>query len=489
MKKAYVLFFSIFIFGILGVMINPLYVNADGIKTQTAYRIINVNSGKPIDVVNGSFENGAEVQIYEEYYGNKNQMFYFSVNEDNSISIIAAHTLKAIEVRNSSLEDGAPVGQWSYENIPTMKWNIFDNGDGTLSFRNCNSGKFLDVRGGKTSNGTRVQQYMQNNTASQKFVLAEVSLEELAYANRNSSNIVRPDVNKVYRIVNAYSGKVLDIKDMNYDNGAKAQLWDSYEGNTNQMIRFMKQGDGYYSMIVLFSNKAIEVGGLSTKPGATVNQWDHHDEYSPQMWKLISLGEGKFIICNKNSGLVLDVFQGKFVNGQPITQYVYNGTAAQVFCLEEVERKEYKSNDKYKTVEIKCNDLKTWREQIEVIERGLLFNNEGIIQEKRILEWTNFDVSVPKYQGPNITQYITKTISVPSKIEYRIHYHYWNSGYGQRWRYGNNSIILMQSCDCGYQDSWAWEIPDFFDKSGVQDTQTTIRVLPRLTKMGNARFN
>lgn len=318
-----------------------LQSEAKSFHDNTAYRIIDVNSGKPIDVMDGEFKNGTEIQIWDRKEGHKNQMFFFETDDDGYSIIKAAHSLKLIAVRKSSFDDFAQVWQWEDEGLTSMEWKVIDNEDGTVSFKNKNSGKMLDVSGGKKNKGTLLQQYRSDGTDSQKFRLEEVSEEEMREANNDSEEILKPKTDKVYRIVNAKSKKVLDIRDMSSDNGTQLQLWFKHKGNENQMFKFKNQGDGYYSIIARHSGKALEVGGSSLEAGATVNQWRHKEDYPTQMWKLIPLGDDKFIICNNNSGMVMDVYNGDLTNGQDITQYNYNGSDAQIFYMEEVKKKEY----------------------------------------------------------------------------------------------------------------------------------------------------
>lgn len=315
-------------------------VNAGNVKENTAYRIIDKNSRKPIEVIDGSFKNGAEIQLGDRKEGNKSQMFFLE-KVDGGTLIKAAHSLKVVGVRKSSFKDMAIVWQWENEDLSSMKWKVIENGDGTVSFENRNSEKMLDVAGGKKSKGTQLQQYAADGSDAQKFELEEVPAEEMCDANKDTSDIIIPTSGRFYRIVNAASKKVWDVRDMSDENGTLLQLWFKKKGNENQMFRFTSQGDGYYSIIAMHSEKAIEVGGSSLEAGATVNQWKHIKDYPPQMWKLLALEGDKFILCNNNSGMVADVKDGKLTNGQEITQYDFNGTDAQIFYLEEVSKKEY----------------------------------------------------------------------------------------------------------------------------------------------------
>lgn len=313
---------------------------AETVSYNTVYRIVDMNSKKPIDIEDGSQENGAAAQIWDWKNDHANQMFYFEKSGDY-VKIKALHSLKVLMVRKSSFKDSAVVYQWADEGLSSMEWKVIDNGDGTVSFENHNSGKRLDVAGGGKSKGTTLQQYRADGSDSQKFRLDEVTADEIGQAMLSSDRYLKPELEKLYRIVNTESGKVFDIRDSSKENGAVVQLWSEREGQRNQMFRFRSRGKGFYSIHVNHSKKALEVGGASKELSAGINQWTHIEDYPTQMWKLIALDNDNFILCNKNSGLVADVYSGDLSNGQLVTQYSFNGSKAQIFHLEVVDRDEY----------------------------------------------------------------------------------------------------------------------------------------------------
>lgn len=318
-----------------------LPVDAATIKEYVAYRIIDVNSGKVLDIADASDENGAVVQIHDKEEGKKNQMFFIE-KEDKSVVIRAVHSNSVVMVKKSSFSNSAPVVQWADEDLTSMRWKVIHNDDGSVSFENRNSGMMLDVTGGKKSNGTPLQQYRADGTDSQKFRLEEVSFAELSNMEDDDSNLFRPEKEKVYRIVNIESGKVLDVVNKSKDNGAPLQLLEKKTGNKNQMFAFTRQGYGCYSMLAWHTDKAIEIEGDSKELGARLIQWPPADKTANQMWRLIRVSGDAVVIYNRNSELVVDVLDGELVDGQPITQYKYNGSAAQIFRLEEVHKSEYK---------------------------------------------------------------------------------------------------------------------------------------------------
>lgn len=150
------------------------------VKEYVMYEIVHMASGRLLDITDESFNNGAEVQIWDKFENHSNQKFMFE-EDDLGWKIISLHSGKVIEVRNHSKEDGASVAQWDDARAASQRWKIKDNGDGTVTFINTYSDKALDIMYGGTENGTKAWQYTSNGTEAQKFYLKEVNIKELDY--------------------------------------------------------------------------------------------------------------------------------------------------------------------------------------------------------------------------------------------------------------------------------------------------------------------
>ncbi|WP_052433998.1 RICIN domain-containing protein [Streptacidiphilus melanogenes] len=97
-------------------------------------------------------------------------------------------------------------------------------------------------------------------------------------------------VNGYYRIVNAFSGKCLEVQGWSQSNGATVDQWDCLSNSngpdTNQLW-FVGGG----RVINVNSNKCLEVQGWSQSNGGRVDQWDCLSNSSGsdpnQQWTLI----------------------------------------------------------------------------------------------------------------------------------------------------------------------------------------------------------
>jgi hypothetical protein len=101
----------------------------------------------------------------------------------------------------------------------------------------------------------------------------------------NNSNFL----NETCVLVNAYSGKALDIPGGTFEHGERLI---QYEKNKrfNQRWRWVKQGAGYLLQSVL-NNQCIDIAEERKDAGSKVVQWDKTGG-SNQIWRPVSTGPG-----------------------------------------------------------------------------------------------------------------------------------------------------------------------------------------------------
>jgi len=140
-----------------------------------------------------------------------------------------------------------------------------------------------------------------------------------------------PENGCLYYIQHVGSGKVLDITDNSYANGARLQIWDKYYAHQNQVFHFVKTGN-YWKIIPWSTHKVIEVRDSSYSDGAQVAQWDDAN-IACQQWSIRSNSDGSVSFINRNSGKYMDVSGNGTTNGTKLIQYYGNNTTAQKFRL------------------------------------------------------------------------------------------------------------------------------------------------------------
>lgn len=141
-------------------------------RNRSFVRIRHAGSGRYLDVpAEAVGSNGTQLQVWDYAYGNQNQIFRMFYTQ-RGWEIVSVQSGKCIEVRNSSHDDCAQVAQWDRHIGKCARWDIVNNSDGTVSFRNKESGKYLNVcGGGNAPNGTKMIQYHNDGTSAMRFYI------------------------------------------------------------------------------------------------------------------------------------------------------------------------------------------------------------------------------------------------------------------------------------------------------------------------------
>ncbi len=272
---------------------NKAYVNggssndlqaAIDVRKMTAVTIpngnyyINVRSkvASSVDIPGGSAADSTAIQLYSGN-GSKAQQFTFTRQSDGSYEIVNVNSGKALDVRNGVAENNAIVQQYSRNNSQAQRWFIRDSGAGYY-LQSALGNWVLDLSGGNTANGAAIRLYTPNGTASQLFV---VSSSDVNIAT-GVSMIITSVANKKL---------VTDVTSASTANGARVQLYSS--NNTNaQKYRFESIGNGTYKVVNINSGKMLDVAGGSTANGAALQQYTSNNTVA-QQWTVRNYGSGK----------------------------------------------------------------------------------------------------------------------------------------------------------------------------------------------------
>lgn len=312
---------------------NKAYVNggssnalqaAIDVRKMTAVTIpngnyyINVRSkvASSVDIPGGSAADSTAIQLYS---GNssKAQQFTFTRQSDGSYEIVNVNSGKALDVRNGVAENNAIVQQYSRNNSQAQRWFIRDSGAGYY-LQSALGNWVLDLSGGNTANGAAIRLYTPNGTASQLFV---VSSSDVNIAT-GVSMIITSVANKKL---------VTDVTSASTANGARVQLYSS--NNTNaQKYRFESIGNGTYKIINANSGKVLDVAGGSTANGAALQQYTSNNTVA-QQWTVRNYGSGKIALVSVNANKAVDIPSGNAVQQAQLQLYSPNGTVAQQWLV------------------------------------------------------------------------------------------------------------------------------------------------------------
>ncbi|MGN0361972.1 MAG: RICIN domain-containing protein [Bilifractor sp.] len=127
-----------------------------------------------LDVVSGSAESGANVQLYSLNRTGA-QKFKIQSLGNGYYKITNVQSGKVLDVSSGSRSDGANIQQYTSNGTDAQQWKIVQNSDRTFTIISKVSGKVVDISGASYRNGTNIQQYTANGTYAQKFVLLDTS--------------------------------------------------------------------------------------------------------------------------------------------------------------------------------------------------------------------------------------------------------------------------------------------------------------------------
>lgn len=130
-----------------------------------------------------------------------------------------------------------------------------------------------------------------------------------------------PSPNKTYNIyIKSASGKILDLKDGNKNNGAKI-VPEKIAASKAAKFYIKSAGSGYYYIYNVTSKKVID----ANKTTSSVSQWSYHGGDN-QKWKLVAKPDGYYSIQNKITGKYLDLSSKGY-----LLQYNFHGGNNQQF--------------------------------------------------------------------------------------------------------------------------------------------------------------
>ena len=279
---------------------------------------INVRSkvASSVDIPGGSAADSTAIQLYSGN-GSKAQQFTFTRQSDGSYEIVNVNSGKALDVCNGVAENNAIVQQYSRNNSQAQRWFIRDSGAGYY-LQSALGNWVLDLSSGNTANGAAIRLYTPNGTASQLFV---VSSSDVNIAT-GVSMIITSVTNKKL---------VTDVTGASTANGARVQLYSS--NNTDaQKYRFESIGNGTYKIVNVNSGKVLDVAGGSTANGAALQQYTSNNTVA-QQWTVWNYGSGKIALVSVNANKAVDIPGGNAVQQAQLQLYSPNGTVAQQWLV------------------------------------------------------------------------------------------------------------------------------------------------------------
>jgi len=116
---------------------------------------------------------------------------------------------------------------------------------------------------------------------------------------------------------------------------------------------------GTYTIVNAYSGKCVDVNAASKSSGAVVQQYACNGT-GAQSFQVIDEGSGWFKLLNTNSGLAVDVIGASVANGTHIQQYTDNGTGAQRFSIAVADSNDTTAFEIVNQTSGKCLDDTDW---------------------------------------------------------------------------------------------------------------------------------
>ena len=242
--------------------------------------------------------------------------------ENGFYKIKSKETNLCLDVSGASLDRGTNVQVWEENDSTAQEWSIIQTDYGYKIQSRCN-GFYLDVAGGGFENSTNVQVWETNDTTAQKYVFVPYG-----------ASTGRTIEDGVYSIRSALdTNYCLDADGTatksEYKDETNVQLWETNTCDDLFYVEYLY--DGYYNVSEVSTGLTIDICNVDanfTYVNQNIQLYNKNGTRN-QQWVIKDNDDGTYTLISKMSGYCLDLSGGICEKGKNISQYLYNGTAAQ----------------------------------------------------------------------------------------------------------------------------------------------------------------
>lgn len=271
------------------------------------YKLVMKNSGKAIDVSGGGTANGTNVQQYNDN-GSDAQRWVIKDAGDGYYYIISKCSNKALDIDSGTMDDYRNVQVWQEGQGAHQKWKFLAWGGSTGKTiaegrykvaAYLNNTRCLDVDAGGTANSTNVQIWDNANWSSK--VIAQQAFD-FKYLG-----------NGYYKLVNANSGKCLDVKGAIGTKGTNVQIYED-NGSAAQQWIIKPAGNGWYYFVSKINGHYLDLSGAKSDNGTNVQIW-YGNGNNAQKWGIIKCNSNK-ITFDMQGGSIDGAYKTYSVTGE-----------------------------------------------------------------------------------------------------------------------------------------------------------------------------
>jgi hypothetical protein len=154
-----------------------------GLDSIATLRVVNKNSGKSLNLVDGSTTNGSAINQSAYAAGNNQRWILVPTEKGDHFKIISWVSGKCASIAFDSSMAGAQVWTWDDNNDPSQQFDLMDAGNGWFEIKNVRSGLVLEIAGGSTADNAIIQQNVDTGAASQMWRFYPYQPGLLAFEN------------------------------------------------------------------------------------------------------------------------------------------------------------------------------------------------------------------------------------------------------------------------------------------------------------------
>ncbi len=329
-------------------------VAADG-----SWTLVNAASGLALDVCGGSSADGTAVQTWTPNDTAAQSWSAVPVSSLVPEGYVSVSSLlpggRVLDVSGGSDRAGANAQTWEWNGTPAQRWLASDAGDGCVRFESLCSGMLLTQTGDgcdlRPASGSDAQRWRAEPADAGGVALVNAAsgraLDVAAGCDWNGADVQTWAVNGTfaqswsvqavgcvgegtYEVVCAADGRALDVSGASRADGANVQVWTRNDTGA-QKWRLSASGSGW-QLLNCRSKKALDVDNAGSADGTNVQQWSSYGN-AAQTWSVEYAGGGAYKLVNAGAGKPLDVAGAGGWDGANVAVWSDNGTLAQRFRL------------------------------------------------------------------------------------------------------------------------------------------------------------
>jgi hypothetical protein len=287
---------------------------------EAVYAVKAIHSGRCMAVAGAGLDPGVPIQQASCDPTAKAQQWQFVLQSNSYYKLVNRNSGKVLEVADGSVGDGVTIQQADDNGAHYQQWQLIAQADGSYQLVARHSSRCLDVADGATGDGAPFRQLYCDTATAARFQLLPTSL--------GSQQVTEG----IYTVQPVHSDKCMDVAGANHSSGADVYQFNCNPAQPSQQWQLVTLGSGGYKLVNLNSGKVLEVAGGSTADGANVQQGDENGG-NAQQWRLVSQGDGAYQLVAGHSSKCVEVADGAVYDGGTLRQATCSTALYQRFHL------------------------------------------------------------------------------------------------------------------------------------------------------------